>query len=276
MNNFCTAPKLLCIVMALMLCACALCEGDAPDPSVIENFSNTWVDDNAAVEIWFEDGAFHCSASQTEDGGETAMVWTYAACRYDPETFSLVCEGGTRAYEYVDEATGELASEVVVENLTDSFEFDDWGHLIWNDQEGICKRYQLIPLDHAEALANEEAQAFAGRWGAGRCTIDVITQPDGTFHVHIAWANSAAEETQWDYGCAYDDARKRLVTYVPGVKATVTYAENGETSDWRSEYKDGDATFAIDDADMLIWNDLKEDAGKDMRFERGILPEDLN
>ena len=104
----------------------------------------------------------------------------------------------------------------------------------------------------------------------------IVSVSRGDKLVLLARAESAGVTDRIEVEGAYDDARKCLVTYVPGAKATVTYAENGETSDWRTEYEDGDATFAIDDADMLIWNDLKEDAGKDMRFERGILPEDLN
>ena len=58
--------------------------------------------------------------------------------------------------------------------------------------------------------------------------------------------------------------------YKPGVLKIVTWNENGEIAETKVVYENGEATFTIDESGLLTWNDLIEDAGKDMRFEHNI------
>ena len=129
--------------------------------------------------------------------------------------------------------------------------------------------FDLYAAGDAIAYAGDPALAFEGRWGSGRCTIDIARQDDGSFQVHIGWGSSASEQAEWDYVCAYDVDGQRLVNTIPGTMAVVTYGEGGEVTDRAVEYEDGDATFAIDGEGMLTWDDAKENAAEGMRFERG-------
>lgn len=103
-------------------------------------------------------------------------------------------------------------------------------------------------LTCAFALAEERsgAQAFAGRWGCGRATIDIAEQGDGDYLVSITWGGSAWQSAQWSYLCAYDADNDRLYTRVPGSKSIVTWAEDGSVASEETEYTDGEATFTID------------------------------
>ena len=265
----------LLLIAALSLCAVAIAEADGVDEAVIDRFTDVWVDDGLAVEIsYYEDeGAFSCSAVLSGGGdNDDANVWRYGVCRYDAESDSIICEDGVRAYEYFDEAASELVSEPVVEGLTAEFYFDGGGDvLFWNDSEGLAKRFELVRLSVAEEEEWNEAQAFLGRWGYGRATIDILPNDDAAYHVEITWANSAAEVVEWNYDCCYDADTKRMKNYEPGVKAVVTYGVDGEITDRKVEYEDGEASFYMDGEDILIWEDAKENAGEDIRFERGIL-----
>ena len=46
-----------------------------------------------------------------------------------------------------------------------------------------------------------------------------------------------------------------------------TYGEDGGIESSETVYEDGEATFLLDDAHYLYWNDITEDAGADMAFE---------
>ena len=239
------------------------------EAEAIDRFCDTWVADGAAVEIWYEDDAFHCRSTLNDD-----MAIDYERCRYDETEGMLSCEGGIRYTETFDEAKQALVTETIATDLTGSFELIDNGaKLIWNDSEGICKRFEFRRLTDAEEADWQEAQAFVGRWGQGRCTIDITEGETGDYHVNITWGSSASENVAWDYDCVYDGETKLLSSYAPGVKRVLTWNENGEIADTQVEYEDGEAAFSIDDEDRLRWDDKKENAAGDMRFERGVLPQ---
>ena len=87
----------------------------------------------------------------------------------------------------------------------------------------------------------------------------------------ITWANSASENYEWVYTCAYDEATDSLVSEA-GALNDVTYSDEGEVVSVKIVYDDGAAKFSLNDDSMLIWQDEKEDAGKDLVFEYMIHP----
>ena len=266
----------LLLIGAIALLGFAVAEGSdaAVDEKIIDRFSDTWVDGGMAVEIWYDEGAFHCRAT-LDMGNDETNVWHYDSCRYDAGKDVLVCEAGRRALEHYDEAAKEMKSEQVAGDLTAEFCFDGGEKLLWNDSEGLARGVELQRLEAAEEAEWKAAQAFVGRWGCGRATIDITERENGSFGVEITWGSSAWECAEWNYACAYDGIKGEMRAYEPGVKAVVTYGEDGEVASRVTEYEDGAATFSIDGDGMLIWNDAKENAGEGMRFERGEMPESV-
>ena len=266
----------LLLIGAIALLGFAVAEGSdaAVDEKIIDRFSDTWVDGGMAVEIWYDEGAFHCRAT-LDMGNDETNVWHYDSCRYDAGKDVLVCEAGRRALEHYDEAAKEMKSEQAAGDLTAEFCFDGGEKLLWNDSEGLARGFELQRLEAAEEAEWKAAQAFVGRWGCGRATIDITERENGSFGVEITWGSSAWECAEWNYACAYDGIKGEMRAYEPGVKAVVTYGEDGEVASRVTEYEDGAATFSIDGDGMLIWNDAKENAGEGMRFERGEMPESV-
>ena len=266
--------KLICMLMALALVlgGMALAEADA---AVIDRFSDTWVDDCIAVEIWFEeeDGAFHCSAVKG-DGGDESEVWAYGTCAYDAATDSLVCADGVRTRETFDETADATKSETLAEGLTAEFRFAEGeDRLLWVDSEGLAADYRLARLSDAEAADYQEAQSYVGRWVCERAAIDITDTGVDTYGVSVVWGNSAFDQTEWHYACLFDINRHLLYSCEPGTKEIVGCDENGARTVLSTEYEDGAATFAIDESGMLIWDDAKEHAAEGMRFERGADPD---
>lgn len=254
----------LTIALAMLLTSAVVAEENAA-----ERFCDTWVDDGVAVEIWQgDDSTFHCHVV-LGNGGDESTVVEYGSCHYDPDADHLICQQGTRAVETFDEAAGELKSDVQATDLTAEFAFKDGEDaLVWNDSESLGATHTLIREEAADAQDYAGAQAFAGQWVCDRASVEIAAQDDGSYDVVITWADSAFEQTEWHYACAYYGDEKAMKTYEPGTKATVTYGEDGAATDTKVKYQDGEAVFTLDETGHLHWADTRENAGDNMVFER--------
>ena len=121
---------------------------------------------------------------------------------------------------------------------------------------------------------------FRGVWVCGRAEIELIRKDSGYIGL-IHWASSYAEHTAWQYELSYDPDNASLTDPGKGIKSTTVFSENGEESSYTEEYTNGSARFSLTPDGALIWEDLTEDAGNGMEFEKveftGIQPgqEDL-
>lgn len=256
---------MILMLTAMLLCLAPACLAETgPDEAAIDRFCDVWVDEDVAVEIWQDEGVIHCSAVLGNGGNESTVV-EYASARYNAEDDSIDCEGGTRALETFDEAAGELKTDLIVEGLTAAFSFDDQGRLIWNDSEGIFKRFALMRLSDAEEQDYRAAAgAFLGEWVCGRADI-LITEDGDDYRAFITWSDSYESRAEWDYKCVYDDMDD--VMRCSGKMSIVTYADDGISTEVEVQYEDGEAELSIEDG-KLIWRDMKENIADGMTFER--------
>ena len=143
--------KLIALVMAiLMALAIGAMGAMAEGQDKTERFCDTWVNKDASVEIWQEDGTFHVTGTL---GDEQNLE--YGKCVYDAEKDAIVCEDGVRYTGPFGERTEE---NTLAKDLTAEFKFNEDGKtLSCNDSEGIFKDYQFKTLDDDEA-----AEAAAG------------------------------------------------------------------------------------------------------------------
>ncbi len=122
----------------------------------------------------------------------------------------------------------------------------------------------------AEGAAVDTTWTEYSLWGYDHASIELGSQ-DGGCKVTVDWESSARETTEWVYFCDYDEASNTL-TSTYGRKDVLTFADSGELTDARTVYEDGQAAFTVTEEGLLIWKDLKEDAGKDMFFVRLLVP----
>lgn len=121
-----------------------------------------------------------------------------------------------------------------------------------------------------EVAMPEAAGDFEGVWQCDRATVAVYWEEEG-FKVQITWGSSAWEHTEWQYSCYYHGEDNTLVAVPFGICKEYVYGEDGELVSATEVYNDGEAVFSLDAEGYLIWQDLKENAGEGMRFEK--LPE---
>ena len=126
------------------------------------------------------------------------------------------------------------------------------------------------------ALAEEssmpaDAEPFEGVWQCGRATIAMYWEEEG-FKVLITWGSSAWEHTEWQYSCFYMEEDHTLSSVPFGTRTEFVYGDGGELVSAAEVYNDGEAVFSLDQEGYLLWQDMKENAGDGMRFEK--LPEE--
>ena len=121
----------------------------AVSTAVADRFSDTWVADGLAVELWYDGGTFHCHAVQG-DGGDESSVIVYTFAEYDEARDLVICEDGIRTLERWNNESEELDSETGATGLTAVFRLDEQDRLIYGDSEGIFRDAVLKRLSVAE------------------------------------------------------------------------------------------------------------------------------
>ena len=108
------------------------------------------------------------------------------------------------------------------------------------------------------------AKSYDNVWVAedGDWRAEIYREDDG-LRVMINHKLGDNLEDVWQYAAMLGD-NYNLVTMPLGSRERY----NTVTENWETYYEDGDAVFTLDENGMLRWNDLKEDAGKDLAFKR--------
>ena len=274
--------KFVCMMLAALLACLSVVALAEVDQSVIESFTDTWVgegDGNYAAEIWYEDGAFHCTGTRHISVDE-GYSFEFERCAYDAGAGALVFEGGVLRHELRGD-DGKIASEDVATGFGATLTMDEKHHLHWTGSGDALPDLVYATLDEVgeeawydnhddgeedddETAANSAGDAFVGDWMCDRASI-YIDEDDNVYNVHITWGSSAFERAVWDYTCVLDPATGALTGV--GKESTETYNDSGELTATDVVYTDGAAIFAID-GDALLWNDAKENVAEGMRFQR--------
>ena len=103
-------------------------------------------------------------------------------------------------------------------------------------------------------------ERFLGTWQADRASLDIEYGGGGVIAT-ISWAQSADETYSWEY--FLEVKGNKMVCNKSGNK----YVTKGG-GDPELIYSDGSAEFSLQTNGQLIWNDKKENAGKDLKFGR--------
>lgn len=109
-------------------------------------------------------------------------------------------------------------------------------------------------------------QRYSGKYGNGRCTIEVIGVANNTVEIHVYWSSSAFEHSEWTMTGNFDEAGK-TVKYSDCVKQTITFTEDGSESTTVTEYKNGNGSFTFN-GNTVTWNDAQEHIADGVTYTR--------
>ena len=126
------------------------------------------------------------------------------------------------------------------------------------------------PTESKTEKAPEETgspvQRYSGKYGNGRCTIEVIGVANNTVEIHVYWSSSAFEHSEWTMTGNFDEAGK-TVKYSDCVKQTITFTEDGSESTTVTEYKNGNGSFTFN-GNTVTWNDAQEHIADGVTYTR--------
>ncbi len=109
-----------------------------------------------------------------------------------------------------------------------------------------------------------EAAAYYSTWVAenGDWRIEAYDE-DGGLKLMTVHQLGDNKKDIWEYAAALNPAKDALTTVPLGLH----YRQDTVSGSWdETYYEDGDAVFTLNDNGNLLWNDLKEDAGKGLEF----------
>ena len=127
----------------------------------------------------------------------------------------------------------------------------------------------FVPMEEEETYGfytdeAPEAAAYCSTWVAedGDWRMEVYDE-DGGLKLMIVHQLGDNKEDIWEYSAALNPAKDALTTVPFGLH----YRQDTVSGSWdETYYEDGDAVFTLNDNGNLLWNDLKEDAGKGLEF----------
>ena len=117
------------------------------------------------------------------------------------------------------------------------------------------------PDDHPES------KVFMSTWVAegGNWRIEMYGE-DGSIKPYIVHRLGGNQEDIGEYATGLDKDNINQLTAEP---VGLHYKQDTVSGNWDTTYyEDGNATFVLNENGKLIWNDLKEDAGKGLEFEK--------
>jgi len=110
----------------------------------------------------------------------------------------------------------------------------------------------------------DASNLFLNHWSDEKHVI-IIDHSEGTYRVSIEAYSHGYESIKWYYICAYDETNNTLNAVQSGVKTTSLFDDELDCEYTNVDYTNGTAYFMIQDG-YLVWKDVEEDAGKDLRF----------
>ncbi len=124
----------------------------------------------------------------------------------------------------------------------------------------------LAEDDTADYLeSHPEAAPYVSVWVAedGAWRIESLDE-DGGIRVSVVHRLGDNKEDVWEYSSSMSETGT-----LRAVPLGLHYQRDTVTSEWNvTYYEDGDAEFVIDENGKLVWKDLKENAGKDLAFDK--------
>ena len=113
---------------------------------------------------------------------------------------------------------------------------------------------------------NPESKPFVSTWIVenGDWRIEMYGE-DGGIKPYIVHKLGDNKEDIWEYATALNPEKTALTAVPFGLH----YQQDTVSGNWDvNYYEDGDAVFTLNENGQLLWNDLKEDAGKGLAFDK--------
>lgn len=252
---------LLILALALSAVGYALAEDvyGTTDPEAVRLFDSKWEAEGFHMDIIPQEGEMKVQITAVTDY-PNGSCWEYS-CAFDAAAGALISVRDAVKFDIVypeDGGAFDIIGTVYEEPVQASFVLD-----------GIDR---LTLSDGKDETLNGKVFQKIGRfdctqWACGRAVVEMYYEEEG-YRVLVRWGAAYNEAALWEYSGFYYADSDTVVTMPFGIKTDIVYNEDGTIASYRELYDDGEAVFSLDGDGYLIWQDLKENAGKGMRFEQ--------
>ncbi len=113
-----------------------------------------------------------------------------------------------------------------------------------------------------------KGEEYIGEWFdtvSQRCHAEISSEDGIHYTIDINWASSAWENTHWSFSGTYDESEGKI--HYSGSRIEEYYPDEGDVQETYA-YTDGEGYLWIGDDGMLYWDDLKEQQGEGLVFEK--------
>ena len=132
----------------------------------------------------------------------------------------------------------------------------------------ICLSAFAFAEEAADRVSPEALSMYDSVWYSPEARAD-ITPQDGEMKVQILMPLEDDRGYCWEYSTVFNAETKKLEAVRPAVKFSVFYPDEGGFELTDTLYEETvEASFELDGNGRLLWHDGKEDAGKDISFEK--------
>ena len=233
-----------------------------------ENFLGTWGQDRCTITISKEtDGNGYQVAVRWSTNAAQSATWTYSHCTFVNGTLgaSFSCNGQAShsLLTYAEDGTITDA-DVQYTNGSGIFRIKD-NVLYWEDlMEDVANDMTFLK---GETNSSVSAEDCLGKWGSGKCTIEISRETDENgYQIAVTWRNTATQVAKWYYNhCTFENG-----TFTCNKNASysvLTYTEDDTITSADVKYTDGSGTFTVQD-NQLYWNDLIDDVASGVAFAK--------
>lgn len=198
-----------------------------------------------------------------------AMTLTLVGCnKKTDETVTVTAAAPTVVTQQAEEATEAQQNQSATQKATQKATEKATKKATQKSTKKATQKTTEKATQKTTEATGSPVQRFQGRYGSDRCTVDVKGVANNTVEIHIYWASSAWEHSEWTMSGNFDeDSKGFYVYYSDGVRKDYKFNDDGEQESVETVYTGGKGAFRFN-GNKMTWDDHAEHIADGMVFTK--------
>lgn len=198
-----------------------------------------------------------------------AMTLALVGCnKKTDETVTVTTAAPTVVTQQAEEATEALQNQSATQKATEKATKKATKKATQKSTKKATQKTTEKATQKTTEATGSPVQRFQGRYGSDRCTVDVKGVANNTVEIHIYWASSAWEHSEWTMSGNFDeDSKGFYVYYSDGVRKDYKFNDDGEQESVETVYTGGKGAFRFN-GNKMTWDDQAEHIADGMVFTK--------
>ena len=198
-----------------------------------------------------------------------ALTLTLVGCnKKTDETVTVTAAAPTVVTQQAEEATEAQQNQSATQKATQKATEKATKKATQKSTKKATQKTTEKATQKTTEATGSPVQRFQGRYGSDRCTVDVKGVANNTVEIHIYWASSAWEHSEWTMSGNFDeDSKGFYVYYSDGVRKDYKFNDDGEQESVETVYTGGKGAFRFN-GNKMTWDDHAEHIADGMVFTK--------